>query len=275
MDFEHDYVQLVQTIKSAPERQTRNAVTRSSFGHTLVIDELVYGIFPILQGRKMFWKGVVGELAAFLTGPESVQDFEAQGCNYWKQWGDVDGALRVDYGNAWLDFNGVNQLNALIDGLRRDPYGRRHIITGWNPANLSVLSLPCCHYSYQWYVTTDGMLDMIWTQRSADLMIGVPSDIILAAVFNLLVAQTVDLEPGRLVMNFGDTHIYESHLRTECTNGTYAYPVDEYLLQYSAMPSAVPGWTLAPEATVFNFTPDMFDIVDYFAHDPIIFRLEA
>ena len=96
-------------------------------------------------------------------------------------------------------------------------------------------------------------------------MIGVPSDIVLAAVFNLLVAQTVGLEPGRLVMNFGDTHIYESHLRTEYTNGTYAYPVDEYLLQYSAMPSAVPGWTLAPEATVFNFTPDMFDIVDYFA----------
>lgn len=275
MQFEHDYIQLIKDIKQYPLRQTRNAQTKSAFGKSLVIDELVYGIFPIIQGRKVFWKGVVGELTAFLKGPKSIADFEAQGCNYWKKWGNEDGSISVDYGNSWLDFGGVNQLQSLVEGLRNDPMGRRHIITGWNPANLGQLSLPCCHYAYQWYVTNEGELEMIWSQRSADLMIGVPSDIVLAAVFNILVAQTVGLQPGKITMNFGDTHIYASHLRTECTNGTYAYPTDEYLLHYATIPDAIPEWSLAPEATVFNFTPDMFEVTNYFSNPAITFRLEA
>ncbi len=103
---------------------------------------------------------------------------------------------------------------------------RRHIISGWNPPGLSELSLPCCHLLYQWYVTNDGMLDMIWYQRSVDVMVGLPSDVILACALNQLVANNVGLRPGRVIMMMGDCHIYTRHiggvkeyLRYACTEG--------------------------------------------------------
>ena len=209
--YERDYAELVRHILLyGDERNTRNAKAISTFGKTLTVHELRYGEFPLLSGRKMYPKGVLGELAAFLKGPKNIEDFENEGCNYWSKWADADGSINVDYGNLWLDFNGVNQLDALLDSLSTDPYGRRHIISGWNPANLRDLSLPCCHLLYQWYVN-DNELDMIWYQRSVDMMIGLPSDVILAAAWNVLIANHVGLNPGKLIFMLGDTHIYSSH----------------------------------------------------------------
>jgi thymidylate synthase len=159
----------------------------------------------------MFYKGIFGELAAMLRGPTCVVDFEKWGCNYWKDWADEDGSLRVDYGNAWLDYNGVNQLETLINTLKNNPMDRRMLITSWRPDKLDSLSLPCCHHTYQWYVRKGEYLDMKWEQRSADTMIGIPSDIVLAAVWNIMIANEVGLKPGRINMTFGDTHIYEEH----------------------------------------------------------------
>ena len=151
--FEQDYARLVRDILLTGDlRNTRNAPTIATFGKVLTVYDLMWGQFPILQGRKMYYKGVFGELAAFLKGPKTVKDFEREGCNYWFNWAEEDGSLNVDYGNAWLDFNGVNQLEAVLESLRTDPTGRRHIITGWRPDNLHNLSLPCCHLLYQWYV---------------------------------------------------------------------------------------------------------------------------
>jgi thymidylate synthase len=212
--FELDYRELVKDIlHNGIERQTRNAKTKSVFGRTLRVN-VEPGEFPLLNGRKMFYKGIVGELAAFLKGPKTIKDFEDQGCNYWEKWGNPDGTINVDYGNSWLDFNGVNQLDELVETIKKDPYGRRHIVTGWRPDKLKDLNLPCCHLLYQWYVRDqDGIryLDMIWYQRSVDTMIGLPSDIILAYVLNLLVANDVKCVPGEIIMNLGDTHIYEPH----------------------------------------------------------------
>lgn len=209
-DYEQDFADLVTDIlDNGIERQTRNAVTRSVFGRQLKI-AMKPGEFPILRGRQMFYKGVIGELAALLKGPKTIADFEKEGCNYWKQWAKLDGSIEVDYGNAWLDFNGVNQLDALVESLKRDPNGRRHIVTGWRPDRLAELSLPCCHLLYQWYVR-NGELDMIWYQRSVDTMIGLPSDVILAYVWNLLVAHDTGLKPGNIIMFLADTHIYEPH----------------------------------------------------------------
>lgn len=208
--YESRYADLVADIlHNGIERQTRNAVTKSVFGRTLKVD-MEAGEFPLLRGRTMYYKGVVGELAALLRGPKTLADFEKFGCNYWKQWAKPDGTIEVDYGNAWLDFNGVNQLDELVAGLRADPYGRRHIVTGWRPDRLKELSLPCCHLLYQWYVR-DGKLDMIWYQRSVDTMIGLPSDVVLAYVWNTLVANDAGLVPGEITMMLGDTHIYAPH----------------------------------------------------------------
>jgi thymidylate synthase len=211
--FEKDYAQLVkQILDYGEERETRNGKTLSGFGTTLVVNELLDGVFPLLQGRKMFYKGVFGELAAILRRPKHIGDFTKWGCNYWGKWADIDGYINVDYGNAWFDFEGVNQIERLKDALSNNPTDRRMLINGWNPKHLDDLSLPCCHYSYQFYVTNDGIIHMQWIQRSVDVMIGLPSDIVFAAAWLIAIANEFGFRPGAIHMVFGDTHIYEAHL---------------------------------------------------------------
>ncbi len=264
IDTDEVVLELVRSLYlSSNHRDTRNGSTTSVFGTTLVLDSLEEGIFPIVRARKIFWKGVVGELATFLQGPKSVEHFQANGCNYWNSWAQYDQDLELDYGNAWLDFNGVNQLEEVVQSLKENPTSRRHIISGWRPDRLLAVSLPCCHYAYQWYVNGDS-LEMIWTQRSLDVMIGLPSDIILAALWNILMAQTVGLKPGKITFNFGDTHIYDDHLAATSI----------YLNQASDLRNVpLPTYSLDEKATVFNFEPSMFRIENYQPKDAIAFKL--
>lgn len=259
--YEEDYCTLIQEIlRDGDDRNTRNHPTRAVFGKMLTVHELTWGEFPILSGRKMYYKGVLGELAAFLKGPKHLKDFEAEGCNYWKNWADEDGSIRVDYGNSWLDFNGVNQLEDVLSSLAEDPNGRRHIISGWRPDHLHNLSLPCCHLLYQWYVNGD-RLEMIWYQRSVDTMIGLPSDVILAAAWNILMAYYLGLNPGKLVFMLGDTHIYQSHM-----DGVEIY------LDRAAHTSNAPVAYLN-EGSIYNFNKDSISLIDYNPMMPMEFDL--
>lgn len=212
MNLEFSYRILIRKIlDSGYVTKGRNGNTISLFGKNLEFD--VGKRFPLITGRKIYYKGVLGEMAAFLRGPKSVKDFEDWGCNYWKLWGDKDGNLDVDYGNQWLDFNGVNQVDKVIEGLKNNPYSRRHIIAAWRPDRLDQLSLPCCHYNYQFNVSGD-KLDLLFSMRSVDVAIGLPSDIVLAGVMLMLFANEVDLIPSKVYMSFGNAHIYEEHIKT-------------------------------------------------------------
>ncbi len=110
---------------------------------------------------------------------------------------------------------GVNQVALLIDGLRANPGGRRHIVEGWNVAELDTMALPPCHKTYQFHVGTGadgkGRLSCLLHQRSADLALGVPFNLWSAALFLRMVAQQCDLEPGELVWVGGDVHLYLNH----------------------------------------------------------------
>jgi len=258
--IEKDYKTLVQhVLDNGVDKLGRNGITRSVFGQALSFD-LQEG-FPLLTSRKMFYKGVMGEFAAMVRGPKTLKDFEEFGCNYWKQWAKDDGSINVDYGNAWLDFHGVNQIKNVIDTLILNPNDRRMLIIGWNPTNLANLDLPCCHYSYQWYVN-DGKLEMLWNQRSADLMIGVPADIILAATWNIAMAAEAGLVPGKVTMVFGDTHIYEEHF--------------ENTTEYLRRPiKALPTYSYNDKMTVTGFIPADISIRDYKHADAIKFELKS
>lgn len=270
MNYETDYAEMLFKATQRKERQTRNAITRSYFGGVLEINTLRAGFFPALLGRKMYWQGIAGEMAAFLQGPNHVDDFKSMKCNYWDGFAKENGDLILDYGNAWLDFNGVNQLETVVDSLHKDPYGRRHLISAWRPDRLSKLSLPCCHYGYQWYVNDEDELEMLWNQRSTDLAIGLPSDIFLAGLFNILMAQTIGLKPGNITMVLGDCHVYKSHLAG----------ISTYLSQQHKVPAIhslskhAPGYYLDPIASVFNFHPSMFALERYTPQAPIKFKLE-
>jgi len=267
--FEKDYVDIIANVLSNGKlSQGRNAVTKSLFGKTL---EVPVGdtYFPMITGRQMYPSGVLGELAAFFKGPKTVAAFEAQGCNYWRQWGDDKGNITVDYGNAWTDFNGVNQLQDVIDSLKADPHSRRHLINAWRADRIGELSLPCCHYAYQFYVTANGELDMIWIQRSVDLLIGLPSDIILAAAMIIVVAELTDLKPGKAIMQLGDCHVYEQH----------AFSAIKYIKRVSETPcdnTSQPRYALIKEDLIegyAGFTKDTIVLGSHVSLAPIKFKL--
>lgn len=234
--FEALYADLVRdVIQLGDVRQGRNGQTRSMFVTSLQFD--LQTEFPWLQHRRMYPKGILGELAAMLRGPKHITDFEKWGCNYWKKWAKPDGSIAVDYGNAWLDFNGVNQLDQLRESLLATPTSRRMVVTGWRPG--AEVDLPCCHMLYQFYVreTPQGnFLDMMWVQRSADVMIGVPSDAVFAAAWLIAIcAECTWLRPGRVFMQFGDTHVYEEHVEqaVEYFKSVFSNPGKQPLVTWS------------------------------------------
>lgn len=272
--FEQAYVNLVLTVLTkGHQREVRNGGALSMFGVCLGIETTHLNILPLLIGRKMYPKGIIGELATILKGASHIRDFEANGCNYWKQWAKEDGSLELDYGNKWLDFGGVNQLEEVVKSLASDPFGRRHLISAWDPARLPELSLPCCHYAYQWYVREENgirYLDMIWHQRSADLMVGVPSDIILAVLLNALMANTVGYRPGNVDMVFGDAHVYNEHIDNAWI---YLDAAQSKLRQRNRKEIKVAP--LPKLATVFNFSPSDIVFTDYEPNEKIDFVLKS
>ncbi len=210
LTFELAYARMIKKILSEGTiKETRNGNTQSLFGMSLEVPDVSH-VFPIIQGRTMYPKGVLGELAAMLRRPKHISDFEKWGCNYWKDWAQPDGSINIDYGNAWFDFEGINQIEQLKHNLENNPNDRRMIISGWRPHKLQELDLPCCHYNYQFYVVNK-TISMIWTQRSVDMMIGLPSDIIFAAAWLIAIANEFGFKPGKIKFDLGDCHVYEEH----------------------------------------------------------------
>ncbi len=266
--YERDYCSLVTRIIEQGElRKTRNVDTIAIFGETLTIDPAKHpqNYIPLLQGRKIHYAGILGELAAMLKGPKHLKDFKEYGCNFWNKWGKEDGSINIDYGNVWNDFNGVNQLDNLRDSLLGDPYSRRMVVTGWKPDNIPDLDLPCCHLLYQWYVRKEQYLDMIWYQRSVDTMIGLPSNVLFAYIWNIMIAYNVGLVPGRVKMILGDTHIYKAHLKN----------VNTYIDQSDTCPNVVPEYSLQclPSQPFEDFIPSDIAIHNYHYQAPIPFEL--
>lgn len=197
--------------------------------------------FPAVTTKQLAVRQCFGEMASFLQGADNLDQFHANGCavwdgnansSYWKprEPGDVG---RI-YGVQWVDwrsyhFGGhksTNQLQMLVEGLKKDPTSRRHIVTAWNPGELDQMCLPPCHIFFQCYVS-NGELDLQVYMRSVDLVLGLPFDIAGYALLQHLIAREVNLEPRRLLFQFGDAHVYLNHseaVETILGRGTYPPP---------------------------------------------------
>lgn len=252
--MDYTYLRLVNTILNYGfNQQRRNSMCRSLVGGHLTLTH-VHEAFPLLLSREIKYKGVFGELAAMVRGPKHIDDFKKWGCNYWDQFANKDGSLNVDYGNAWR--KPVDQLANAMELLKTDPYSRRILVNGWVPENLDDLTLPCCHFAYQ-YVCLGDYLNIIWYQRSADLMVGVPSDVVLAALMLIGGAKVSGLKAGTIRMFFGDAHIYQEHLDTA------AQMVEERLDWSSQLTlEDYPKYDLH-NMDLLNFEPSMVSIRDY------------
>lgn len=267
MYFERQYKDLVNSIlKNGEVRKTRNGLTKSLFGRSLTVDlREVEDFIPLLNYRKLFPSGVFGEFAAFMHNAKSVEEFESFGCNYWKLWGDVTGRLELDYSEQLFNFNGVNQLENLVKSLKEDPYSRRHIISLWRPDRFDKISLQCCHYSYQFYVDNNNYLHMIWNQRSVDVMVGLPSDIILAYLWVKLLSNQLGYKPGTIMMSLGDCHIYKEHIAG----------AEEYLERLEPKLIPLAKLNVEPGFDITKFTKDCIVITQYDPHPAIKFELKA
>jgi thymidylate synthase len=150
----------------------------------------------------------------------------------------------------------VDQLYNLIEGLKKDPSGRRHIITAWNPAELDLMALPPCHILSQFDVT-DGKLNCQMYQRSVDSFLGLPFNIASYSLLTHLIAQDTGYEVGDFVWVGGDVHIYKNH-------------INQVIDQLQRQPYELPTLKLNPEIkSVFNFKMSDIELIDYKYHPPI------
>ena len=196
---------------------------------------LLENVFPLCTLKKTSFKAVLAETLWLISGQDKLDMMHAADARHWDPWLPEDacfgaGSLGRVYGVQWrhwrtgqevarvgdVVFHGIpkytDQLKELVDGLRTNPHGRRHIVTCWNPGELDQMALPPCHVLWQVHVDSDGYLSLQVYQRSVDLFIGCPYDVGIYSLILRMLCVILKLKPGRLSFAFGSTHIYKNHV---------------------------------------------------------------
>lgn len=284
---EYQYLNLLKEIlETGNQRPDRTGIgTLSLFGPQMRFD-LSQG-FPAITTKKLAWKAVVSELLWFIEGSgdelrlreilhgdrysdkKTIWTDNAT-ANYWteKRLQRHPGDLGRIYGVQWrrwrkplVRINKVvlqnhDQLLELIDGIKMDPYSRRHIISAWNPGELDLMALAPCHCFAQFYVN-NGQLSCHMYQRSGDAFLGVPFNIASYALFTHMISQVCNLEPGELVISFGDLHIYTNH-------------IEQVKEQLKRKPMPLPTLKLNPTVdTITHFEMEDIVLENYQSHETI------
>lgn len=213
---EEQYLSLLQHVRSNGTKKTdrTGTGTLSIFGHQLRFD-LNQG-FPLITTKKIHMKSIIHELLWMLMGDTNISYLQMHGVKIWDEWADEDGELGPVYGHQWrswsyCDGKGIDQMEALVRGIKQDPDSRRHLVSAWNVADLPAMKLPPCHVLFQFYVA-EGRLSCQLYQRSADIFLGLPFNIASYSLLTMMVAQVCGLIPGEFIHTIGDAHIYLNHL---------------------------------------------------------------
>jgi len=232
------YLELLEYILENGESRDDRTGTGviSSFGHQIRFN--LQDGFPAVTTKALAWKGVVSELLWFLEGSDDerrlaeirfkknrndlvdldkfstiwTDNADNQGVELGYDNSDTIKKLGPIYGVQWRNWNGVDQIHELVDGLKTNPFGRRHILSAWNVEMIESMALPPCHVMSQFYVSSNGVLSCQMYQRSADMFLGVPFNIASYALLQSILANILDLEPGDFVHTFGDAHIYKNSI---------------------------------------------------------------
>jgi thymidylate synthase len=233
--------------------------------------------FPCLTTKKLHLKSIIYELLWFLRGETNVRWLQERGVTIWDEWATAEqcarfgrpaGELGPVYGHQWRNFDGtkqadgtyakdgLDQIDWLINEIKRNPDSRRLIVTGWNPHEQDKVALPPCHTLFQFFVQ-EGELSCQLYQRSADLFLGVPFNIASYALLTRMVAQVCDLKPGDFVHTFGDLHLYANHL-------------EQAKLQLSRDFRPLPQMKINPAVkNIHDFKFEDFELVGYDPHPAI------
>jgi len=267
------YHDLLEDILAKGEtRDDRTGVgTISVFARQLRFD--LRESFPAITTKKLAWKACAGELLWFLEGSSDerrlaeITHGTREGvvtiwtpnamAGYWKPKAKFEGDLGRVYGVQWRDWTGIDQVKNLIDSIKNNPNGRRHILSAWNVGELDQMALPPCHVMSQFYVSKNKELSCHMYQRSVDVFLGLPFNIASYALLTHMIAQVCDLKVGELIISTGDTHIYSDHVEQ----------VNEQLRR-EMYPQ--PTLWLNPEIKdIDKFTMSDIKLVNYQSHDSI------
>ncbi|WP_303049143.1 thymidylate synthase [Corynebacterium sp. Marseille-P4321] len=232
--------------------------TRSVFGRQIRYD--LSESFPLLTTKKVYFKGVAGELLWFLRGDSNVRWLQENNIRIWNEWADENGELGPVYGVQWRswptpDGAHIDQIAEALRTLKENPDSRRNLVSAWNVAELDKMALMPCHLMFQLYVA-DGRLSMQVYQRSADMFLGVPFNIASYALLTHMFAQQAGLDVGELIWTGGDCHIYNNHIAQ----------VEE---QLSREARPYPQLELNNPGSLFDYTFDDIAVVGYDPHPTI------
>lgn len=251
---------------------------------------------PITTTKKLHLKSVIYELLWFIKGDTNIKYLNDNGVRIWNEWADQNGELGPVYGKQWVAWEGikgvVNQLETLMQKLEVDPLNRRKIVSAWNVDQVPMMALPPCHLLWQVHVrimtlkerrrfyakknnldykkvarVSDNTLDALNApifelslqlyQRSCDIFLGVPFNIVSYAVLTEMLAHVANMKPGYFIHDYGDLHIYENHF-------------DQVVEQLKRDPRPYPTLKLNPNVkSIYDFTYEDFEIEGYNPHPHI------
>jgi thymidylate synthase len=278
---ERQYLDLLRNVmENGRDRPDRTGVgVRSIFGLQSRFD--LRNGFPLLTTKKMNFASIASELLWFiegsgderrlaeirfgkdrahLGGKQTIWTANAE-ADYWKPKAQFEGDLGRVYGVQWRAWRApenktVDQLANLITGIKKDPFGRRHILTAWNPGELDQMALPPCHVMCQFYVSGNELSCLLY-QRSNDLFLGSPYNIASYAMLTMMIAQICRLQPGEFIYSQGDTHIYHNHFEAVAE-------------QLGRSPFPQPILYIDPSIRkIEDFRMGHFDLINYDSHPPI------
>lgn len=255
---ESQYLDLLNNIlQTGDERKDRTGIGTIGIFGTQLRFSLKDGKVPMLTTKKMFTKGVIEELLFFLRGDSDTKKLEAKGVNIWKgnttrEFLDKTGLKHLPeghmgkmYGHQWRRFGahdeiadyesrlyeatptGVDQIQYVLDLLKKDPNSRRIVVNAWNAKDLNRMCLAPCHPMFQFNVTNGNKLSCCFYMRSVDMFLGFPFNLLSYGVLTHIIAQTVGMEAKELIFMGGDTHIYKSHIaqtKEQISREPYPFP---------------------------------------------------
>ncbi len=224
--------------------------------------------FPLLTTKRLHIRSIIHELLWFLQGGTNIKYLNDNGVTIWDEWATPDGELGPIYGAQWRNWQGHNgeiydQVETVIQSIKKNPDSRRHIINAWNVALLpneakspqqnvidGKMSLAPCHVMYQFWVA-NGKLSAMLTQRSGDIFLGIPYNVASLGFLTHMIAHQTNLEPGEIIHSIGDLHIYNNHM-------------EQVHLQLSREPKPLPQLSFSRKPnSILEYTFEDFIITGY------------